>query len=997
MRLDEARPKRVVEGPPAIRQASSARQRGPALRRASTFSAAQLARLRLRRSRALLLAVVGLGILVAVVLICTVPLFNSLVGNVQLQTQLRTADPLARNIEVRVQSDHFRPSAQTTIGSEVPSLAQRFIQGFTDPTPTDYLSSDTTALIQAGNATYDPANQGAPDARFYAFDMSSLARHAHLLSGTVPTTSGDTLITAETAKEQHLAVNDTLTVAQFGDHTLQTQLRVTGIWTPTDANDAYWNGLSFEAHSSASSPAIYPLVVTRDTFAANGQVMTGLSVTEHWVYFTAPSRLTINGIPDALDRLTRFQAKVSGNLQTDPGVVKADVATDLISILNGAARQQQLLSLPLYIIVAQVIGLALLFVTVMSGLLVEGQSQDIATLKSRGVSAVQILGAFATQGALLGIVAVLAGPFLAAFLGLTLARTILPASALNIAGVTPAALSRIVNPSVAVLPALVGAALGVLVVAGSAWQAAQLDVLTFRREQARPSRQPLWRRLYLDVALALLCIIGYVELGQFGTSSTRLQVTAADNNPLLLVTPALLLLAGALLVLRLIPLGASLGERLAARRPGAALLLAFAQVRRNPGRYSRLTLLLVLAVGLGLFTLTFDASLAQNINDRETYAIGTDVRVSELAKPGLDGSRQLADRYQRLPGVTHVSPAVRTQGSTTFDVGTASVDVLAIDPSTFQSVAGPVSWQNSYASQPLSTLLGQMRSAEQGASAGALGKPVQVIVSRTFADRLHVRVGDSFTVQLADVASGPTSMRVGTIIDEFPTLYPTHADAGFLVLDYNDYNGLLVNALGDPNVAGANEFWLRTNGNTAQVNTTLDQLTHDTTLNATTTLSLRTAIAQANANPVSAGMRGLLLVGAATAAALAVLASLVQSVIAARQRTTQFAILRTLGMGNEQLSGLLLGEQLIVYAFGLVGGTVLGLILTTATLPFLQFSDTTVDASRFGVPAYRLVLQPLTIAEFYAILFVSLGLALLIAARYAARVGLGKALRLGED
>ena len=66
------------------------------------------------------------------------------------------------------------------------------------------------------------------------------------------------------------------------------------------------------------------------------------------------------------------------------------VNTALDSNLRSVEQQLGLLTLPLYIVVAQVVGLALLFVLAMAGLLVDGQSVDIATLKSRGGSAAQL-------------------------------------------------------------------------------------------------------------------------------------------------------------------------------------------------------------------------------------------------------------------------------------------------------------------------------------------------------------------------------------------------------------------------------------------------------------------------------------------------------------------------------------------------------------------------------------------------------------------------------
>jgi hypothetical protein len=93
----------------------------------------------------------------------------------------------------------------------------------------------------------------------------------------------------------------------------------------------------------------------------------------------------------------------------------------------------------------------------------------------------------------------------------------------------------------------------------------------------------------------------------------------------------------------------------------------------------------------------------------------------------------------------------------------------------------------------------------------------------------------------------------------------------------------------------------------------------------------------------------------------------------------------------------LLGEQAVVYAFGLVGGTALGALLVTATLPFLEFSSHPVDPALLGIPPYVLQTSPIELAIFYGSLLMAFVVALLIAARYAATIGLGSALRLGED
>ncbi|HKT38128.1 MAG TPA: FtsX-like permease family protein, partial [Ktedonobacterales bacterium] len=197
---------------------------------------------------------------------------------------------------------------------------------------------------------------------------------------------------------------------------------------------------------------------------------------------------------------------------------------------------------------------------------------------------------------------------------------------------------------------------------------------------------------------------------------------------------------------------------------------------------------------------------------------------------------------------------------------------------------------------------------------------------------------------------------------------------------------------------GPNEFWLRTTSSAAAQQALLQALTLQQSDIALSTIeTYRSDLQLAQDNPITAGMSGLLVIGAVIAALLAVLGSVVQAIMAARQRTTQFAIFRTLGMANGQLGGLLLGEQAFVYLFGLLGGTLLGLILTTAITPFLTYSDSAANPNTIGIPPFMPQTNWTAIGLFYGALLAAFVLALIIAARYAASIGLGRALRMGKD
>jgi len=951
-----------------------------------------------------MLAAVALGILVAVVLISTVPLYDTLITDVQLQRELTTAGPLGRNVQVRTDSTVIDPGLRATNDAKIKPLAQQYLRAFVSASPSYAVESGLTLLTSAGSQTFNPSNPKPAQVRFQAFDYAVAAAHMRFVAGGPPQpsasgaasqTAPQAAVTQEMAQAAKLTVGSSISVTQFGNHALHFAVTVSGIWVP-DPNDPFWNGRGFSAQSSDGSPPIYPVQLTYDDLLSGLSTFSGLGMSQYWVYMTLPGRITIDTLDAMRSDLARFRSGIDGNLSGLPGISRVEVNSALETTLNDVSQQQALLSLPLYVIVAQIVALALLFVGAMASLLVEGQSQDIATLKSRGASGMQMLSVVSLQGGLLALLALVAGPYLAIQLALALVRWFIPASVLAEAGVSPDYLATLATPQAALLPALAGAALGVAAVAVAALQWARLGVLAFRREQGRPSRQPLWRRYYLDVALAVLCFAGYLELGQFGGANTRLQL-GGGSSPLLLIAPALLLVTGALLVLRLIPVGAALGARAAARGRGLTTMLAFAQVERNPNRYSRMTLLLVLAVGLGLFALTFDASLAQSAHDRAAYDTGADERLV-MRTPIVSGQdRQFLAQLQALPGVQAASRVYRSRANTTSDAGHLTTDTLGIDPATFGQVAQGTSWRSDFAAMSLQSLLGDLNAHASGVSAGSASAPIYALVSQHFADQLALRVGDRFSLQLYETIFSSTSFVVGRIVQEFPTLYPAHSEGGFIVVNLADYLSAVQPALanGAPPV-GPNEFWLKTSADPAQ-HTALLQALHRSEFNVDTVLDLRQAEVATESNPIGTGIRGLLVVGAITAALLAVLGSMIQALLATRQRATQFAILRTLGTARRQLAGLLLSEQVIVYLFGLVGGSLLGLLLTTATLPYLQFSDTLIDPSRIGVPPYVLVLNPMGMLFFYAALLGAFTLALLIAARYAATIGLGQALRLGED
>jgi len=965
-----------------------------------------------------LLAVVGLGMLIALMLLSMVPLYTSLIAEAHLQYSLASTVPQVVNVDVQAQSFAIAPEIAAAASTKANALAHTTIGGFTKG-PVTYLEAWNSHLnISLVNGA-DPVRAGvlpAPSnqATVFGFDLGQTGPHIHLFAGRLPrdTAPGQMPEVLVTNQMENIHVGDAITLQIERSADKSVTARVVGIWYPADKRDRFWNGRLFDwtptPIQDTPVPNVFPLVFTQATFLSalnfgveqSGSIVLGaVGMLVHSVYFTDGQRITPDRISATMARVKTLRSFVSGTAQQG-GVYHMTASTGLDQLLSRVQGQAGLLAQPLATMVAQIVGLALLFVVAMAGVLVDGQAVEMATLKSRGASERQLLIGYGLQGIVLAALVAVPAALLAVVVSIALVSRLIPTPVgTSEYTLDPAYLQVYLTSSISplslLLPALLGLAVGAAALLAAAVRTARLDVLALRREQGRSTAIPFWRRFYLDIGVALLCAAGYLELATFGTLGVRQALArpstaggaSAGPDPFLLAAPGLLLLAGALLVLRLFPYAARLGATVAARERGASGMLAFAQVARGAGGLGRLTLLLTLAVGLGLFAITFQASLAQNARDHAAYRAGSDELV-QLAQGGANNA--LTARYAQLPGVSASMPVYRT-AATLPDTNLLNAQVLAVDPTICAQVTY---WRSDYADRPLSELMAAMRARTQGPSAGTNAgdpdHPLWVLIDATLAATLHVHAGDSFKLT-PQYSSATISYVAGAVINAFPTLFDA-GSSGFLIVDIDDYFAAVAASAANDSPPVPTEYWLRTRDEAARAAAEADP-----SLKVNTLVSRRELIADLESDPLEAGMIGLLLVGATVAAVLALVGSIVQAALSARQRVRLFAILRTLGMSIPQLVRMLLAEQAMVYCFGLAGGTLLGLLLSQVTLPFLQFSSAQTAPDQVGMPPYLLAFDPTGAALFYGMLLVAFVVAPLLAGQFATSLGLGKTLRLGED
>ena len=205
-----------------------------------------------------------------------------------------------------------------------------------------------------------------------------------------------------------------------------------------------------------------------------------------------------------------------------------------------------------------------------------------------------------------------------------------------------------------------------------------------RQTLGRQGNRTLAQRLGIDLALVVLAGIGLWQLRQYGAPLTSTVRGTVGLDPLLVAAPAIGLLAGAILALRVVPLLAELAERLLGTRRGLVAPLGARQLARRPLRYTRSALLLMLAAALGTFAAAYTTTWTRSQTDQATYQAGGDLRVEVSSFPDLP-LWAFGAAYGGIDGVEATTPVVIDS----FDVSGAAGggQLLALDASALAEVA----------------------------------------------------------------------------------------------------------------------------------------------------------------------------------------------------------------------------------------------------------------------------------------------------------------------
>ncbi|MGW1000513.1 FtsX-like permease family protein [Streptomyces sp. NPDC002520] len=471
------------------------------------------------------------------------------------------------------------------------------------------------------------------------------------------------------------------------------RVRITGLYRPVTVTAPYWRLDDLLGRGvQVSGFTTYGPLLTDPAVLAGGRVSTGPSA---WLASADFAAVTTGRI----DALREAAHTGSVALRTSGPRGTTVSTTSLPDVLDRIERSLLVSRSTLLIIALQLVLLAGYALLLVARLLGAERAAETQLLRARGASRARITALAATESLLLAVPAALVAPLLAGPLT-TLLAAHGPLTRLGLHLKVP------VGGGLTVWLAAAGVALGCALAVtlptltrgeaerrdrtrgrgrragnGRAALGARLGSAVRRTGSAGAARRSRPRRDLLptpsragaDLGLLVVAGVAYWQLGRQTTGAVAADRTGALGiDPLLVAAPALALLAGTVLTLRLLPPVARLAERWAAAGRGLPAALAGWQFSRRTARGAGPVLLLVLAVALGMLAIGQAASWDRSQDDQADFRAGVPVRMSAAGTSGLGRS----DLYARLPYVREAAPAHRGEQPLS---GDRTATVLALD------------------------------------------------------------------------------------------------------------------------------------------------------------------------------------------------------------------------------------------------------------------------------------------------------------------------------
>lgn len=839
----------------------------------------------------------------------------------------------------------------------------------------------TTSAFDLSTEQPPPPGEKKKVYRMSLASVKGLEEHIKLVDGRMPADKPvdgvyEVLVTEKGLNTLHTVLNS---VFVFEDvNKTKVRVKPVGIMTKKVDDDLFF--LSPDLGGFSNSLVMNSDVIDREFIQTHRLLVNSNS----WHIVPKYEDLELRNIDRYLEAAALLKAQVKSNYHYT-------LESQYVDVIERYFKSSESLRILMWSLNVPVLAMLGLYVFMVSNLITNRQKNEIAVLRSRGAARWQIMLSYLVEYTLLGAVAVAAGPPLGLFLTKVLGSSNGFMSFVQRSGI------RVHLNSEVYVYAAAAAVTALIVMLVPVIFATRTTIVGHKQQLARMQQTPFWHKLFLDVIALAVSLYG---LRVFHERLKTLQTLGLDNealhiDPLQFAVPALFILGGGMLLLRVYPYFLRLVYWIGRKWWPPSMYATLIQVGRSSAGYQFLMVFLMMTIATGMFSASAARTINHNSEDRIRYASGADIVLQAnwpndkppetpgggpqqeaaftLTKPVIHYSEPPFEPFTQLAGVESTAKVlIHDNASYSTEEGSGSAKLIGIDSDEF----GQTAWfRDGLLDYSFYEYLNLMAAA-----------PNAVLISKTLADEEKLKAGDTVWVGWDGIDMQP--FVVYAVVDYFPTFNPNPRDAEtpapkLIVgsrLQIQTYLSL------EPY-----QVWLKLKPD-ASVNDLYRDI-EDKNLGIVDIADMKSKLSTAKSDPFLMAVNGTLTLGFIISLVISFAGFLLYWTLILRGRMLQNGIMRAMGLSLRQLIGMLTVEQLLTSGAAIVIGLVTG--LTTSRL-FVPLFQNAFDAKKL-VPPFRVMVDPIDSIRIYIFVGSTILIGLAILGYMLSRLKIHQAIKLGED
>ena len=829
--------------------------------------------------------------------------------------------------------------------------------------------------------------------------VTGISNHVKLNDGHLPSDQPDengvyeVMVTDYTLKDLNIVLGNTI---QLDDKNANAHIKVrpVGVFEKKQDDDLFFRDPLLNDYNAV-------FVMNEKLFQS--ELITGKKAamaSSGWYFVLDYTKLELRKVEKFIETDTLIKNTVNSKVLSYQSVINVP-ANKIIEQYFERSQQLSKLMWSLNIPVLIMLGFYMFMV---SNLIVDRQKNEIAVLRSRGAARWQVVLSFAVEGLILSSAALFAGPFIA--IGLT---QILGASNGFLQFVHRSSLPVHLNAKAFGYAGVAGA-VSFLMMLIPVIRATRVTIVGHKQQLARMQHTPFWHKTFLDVILLAISIYGLYNFRDRLKHLQALGLEADDLriDPLQFIVPALFIVGGGLLLLRIYPLLLRLIYRAGHKWWPPSWYATLIQVGRASSQYQFLMIFLIITMATGVFSAGAARTINNNTEERIQYKNGADIVLTskwpdDAPSPGgaavpfggggeadtltpkaIHYTEPPFDPYLKLSGVEHAAKVfVKEKADFTTADNNGKATLMGIDTDDF----GETAWfSNSLLHYPLGDYLNLIATDSRA-----------VLISKTLADQKKLKQGDTLWVSWGDISSQP--FIVYGILPYFPTFNP-NPEAGAIRNEEDPKENavtapmLIVGHLSRIQLQLALEpykVWIKMKpgASTAAFYKGIENYK----LALTKIVNTKEDLTHAKNDPFLMALNGILTLGFLISILVTFVGFLLYWMLSLKGRTLQNGIMRAIGLSLRQLIGMLALEQVLTSGVALMIGVIVGNVTSRLFVPNFQIAFNPSSL----VPPFRVILASGDFARLYVIVGFTLVLGLGILGFMLSRIRIHQALKLGED